>query len=107
MATLYGMVHANVDDTATVRRCSSSSPDKKIKLTLTYPMSTGRNFDEILRVIDSLQLTAKHKVSTPADWQQGEDVFIIPAVGDEEARQRFPEGWTARKPYLRVVGQPR
>jgi alkyl hydroperoxide reductase subunit AhpC len=107
VAALYGMVHPNVDDTATVRSVFVISPDKKIKLTLTYPMSTGRNFDEILRVIDSLQLTAKYKVSTPADWQQGEDVFIIPAVGEEEARQRFPEGWTARKPYLRVVGQPR
>ena len=107
VAALYGMVHPNVDDTATVRSVFVISPDKKIKLTLTYPMSTGRNFDEILRVIDSLQLTAKYKVSTPADWKQGEDVFIIPAVGEEEARQRFPEGWTARKPYLRVVGQPR
>jgi len=107
VAALYGMVHPNVDDTATVRSVFVISPDKKIKLTLTYPMSTGRNFAEILRVIDSLQLTATHKVSTPADWKQGEDVFIIPAVGDEEARQRFPEGWTARKPYLRVVGQPR
>ena len=107
VAALYGMVHPNVDDTATVRSVFVISPDKKIKLTLTYPMSTGRNFAEILRVIDSLQLTATHKVSTPADWKQGEDVFIIPAVGDEEARQRFPEGWTARKPYLRVVPQPR
>ncbi len=107
VAALYGMVHPNVDDTATVRSVFVIAPDKKIKLTLTYPMSTGRNFAEILRVIDSLQLTATYKVSTPADWKQGEDVFIIPAVGDEEARQRFPEGWTARKPYLRVVGQPR
>jgi alkyl hydroperoxide reductase subunit AhpC len=107
VAALYGMVHPNVDDTATVRSVFVIAPDKKIKLTLTYPMSTGRNFAEILRVIDSLQLTATHKVSTPADWKQGEDVFIIPAVGEEEARQRFPEGWTARKPYLRVVGQPR
>jgi thioredoxin-dependent peroxiredoxin len=107
VAALYGMVHPNVDDTATVRSVFVISPDKKIKLTLTYPMSTGRNFAEILRVIDSLQLTATHKVSTPADWKQGEDVFIIPAVGDEEARQRFPDGWTARKSYLRVVGQPR
>jgi thioredoxin-dependent peroxiredoxin len=95
VAALYGMVHPNVDDTATVRSVFVISPDKKIKLTLTYPMSTGRNFAEILRVIDSLQLTATYKVSTPADWKQGEDVFIIPAVGDEEARQRFPEGWTA------------
>ena len=107
VAALYGMVHPNVDDTATVRSVFVISPDKKIKLTLTYPMSTGRNFAEILRVIDSLQLTANHKVSTLADWKQGEDVFIIPAVGEEEARERFPEGWTARKPYMRVVGQPR
>jgi alkyl hydroperoxide reductase subunit AhpC len=107
VAALYGMVHPNVDDTATVRSVFVIAPDKKIKLTLTYPMSTGRNFAEILRVIDSLQLTAAHKVSTPADWEQGQDVFIIPAVGEEEARQRFPEGWTARKPYLRVVPQPR
>jgi alkyl hydroperoxide reductase subunit AhpC len=107
VAALYGMVHPNVDDTATVRSVFVIAPDKKIKLTLTYPMSTGRNFAEILRVIDSLQLTAAHKVSTPADWKQGEDVFIIPAVGDDEARQRFPDVWTARKPYLRVVGQPR
>ncbi len=106
VATLYGMVHPNVDDTATVRSVFVIGPDKKIKLTLTYPMSTGRNFAEILRVIDSLQLTAKHRVTTPANWQQGEDVFIIPAVTDDEARQRFPEGWTARKPYLRVVRQP-
>ena len=107
VASLYGMVHPNVDDTATVRSVFVIGPDKKVKLTLTYPMSTGRNFAEILRVIDSLQLTAKYKVSTPADWKQGEDVFIIPAVGEEEARQRFPGGWTAPKPYLRVVGQPR
>jgi alkyl hydroperoxide reductase subunit AhpC len=106
VAALYGMVHPNVDDTATVRSVFVIGPDKKIKLTLTYPMSTGRNFAEILRVIDSLQLTANHKVSTPANWVQGGDVFIIPAVGDDEARQRFPDGWTARKPYLRVVGQP-
>ena len=107
VAALYGMVHPNVDDYSPVRSVFVISPDKKIKLTLTYPMSTGRNFDEILRVIDSLQLTANHKVSTPADWKQGEDVFIIPAVGDDEARQRFPDGWTARTPYLRVVPQPR
>ena len=107
VATLYGMLHADAEETATVRSVFVIGPDKKVKLTLTYPMSTGRNFPEILRVIDSLQLTATHKVSTPANWKPGEDVFIIPAVGDEEARQRFPDGWTARKPYLRVVGQPR
>jgi alkyl hydroperoxide reductase subunit AhpC len=106
VATLYGMLHADAEETATVRSVFVIGPDKKVKLTLTYPMSTGRNFPEILRVIDSLQLTANHKVSTPANWAQGEDVFIIPAVGDDEAQQRFPEGWTARKPYLRVVGQP-
>jgi alkyl hydroperoxide reductase subunit AhpC len=107
VAALYGMVHPNADDTATVRSVFVIGPDKKVKLMLTYPMSTGRNFAEILRVIDSLQLTANHKVSTPADWQQGGDVFIIPAVGDDVARQRFPDGWTARKPYMRVVPQPR
>lgn len=107
VATLYGMIHPNTDDTAPVRSVFVIGPDKKVKLTLTYPMSAGRNFAEILRAIDSLQLTATHKVSTPANWEQGGDVFIIPAVGDEEARQRFPDGWTARKPYLRVVPQPR
>lgn len=106
VAALYGMIHPNTDDTATVRSVFVIGPDKKVKLMLTYPMSTGRNFTEILRAIDSLQLTATYKVSTPADWHQGEDVFIIPAVGDEEARQRFPAGWTAAKPYLRVVSQP-
>jgi thioredoxin-dependent peroxiredoxin len=107
VADLYGMVHPNADDTATVRSVFVVGPDKKVKLTLTYPMSTGRNFDEILRVIDSLQLTATHKVSTPANWKQGDDVIIVPAVSDEEARQRFPGGWTATKPYLRMVPQPR
>jgi len=80
--------------------------DNKVKLTLTYPASTGRNFDELIRVIDSLQLTANHKVATPADWNQGEDVIIVPAVSDEEAKERFPEGWEAKKPYLRVTKQP-
>jgi thioredoxin-dependent peroxiredoxin len=107
VADRYGMVHPNADDTATVRSVFVVGPDKKIKLTLTYPMSTGRNFAEILRVIDSLQLTARYRVSTPADWQQGEDVIIVPAVGDDEARERFPEGWVAPKPYLRIVPQPR
>jgi alkyl hydroperoxide reductase subunit AhpC len=77
-----------------------------VKLTITYPQSTGRNFDEILRVIDSLQLTANHKVSTPVDWKQGEDVIIIPAVSDEDAKKQYPEGWVTKKPYLRVVAQP-
>jgi thioredoxin-dependent peroxiredoxin len=107
VADLYGMVHPNADDTATVRSVFVIGPDKKVKLTLTYPMSTGRNFDEILRVLDSLQLTARYKVSTPANWRQGEDVIIVPAVGDDEARERFPRGWSASKPYLRVVPQPR
>jgi alkyl hydroperoxide reductase subunit AhpC len=106
VADLYGMIHPNADDTATVRSVFVVGPDKKVKLTLTYPQSTGRNFDEILRVLDSLQLTARYKVSTPVNWRQGEDVIIIPAVGDDEARQRFPEGWTAVKPYLRIVPQP-
>ena len=107
VSDLYGMIHPNADDTATVRSVFVVGPDKKVKLTITYPMSTGRNFDEVLRVIDSLQLTAAHKVSTPVNWRQGEDVIIIPAVSDDEARQRFPEGWTALKPYLRLVPQPR
>ncbi|MFD2092130.1 peroxiredoxin [Blastococcus deserti] len=107
VADLYGMVHPNADDTATVRSVFVVGPDKKIKLTLTYPMSTGRNFEEILRVIDSLQLTAAHRVSTPANWRQGDDVIIVPAVDDDEARRRFPDGWAAPKPYLRIVPQPR
>jgi len=106
VSDLYGMIHPNASDTATVRSVFVIGPDKKVKLTITYPMSTGRNFDEILRVIDSLQLTANHKVSTPVNWTQGEDVIIIPAVSDDEARSRFPDGWTALKPYLRIVPQP-
>ena len=93
-------------DTTTVRSVFVIGPDKKVKLMITYPQSTGRNFDEILRVIDSLQLTAGHKVSTPVNWKQGEDVIIVPAVSDEEARERFPDGWKALKPYLRIVRQP-
>ena len=81
-------------------------PDKKVKAMLTYPMSTGRNFDEVLRLLDSCQLTAKHKVATPADWKSGEDVIIVPAVSDEDAKVAFPNGWDAKKPYLRVVKQP-
>jgi len=107
VSDLYGMIHPKADDTATVRSVFVIGPDKLVKLTITYPMSTGRNFDEVLRVIDSLQLTAAHKVSTPANWVPGEDVIIIPAVGDDEARERFPEGWSAAKPYLRIVPQPR
>jgi alkyl hydroperoxide reductase subunit AhpC len=81
-------------------------PDKKIKVMLTYPMSSGRNFDEILRILDSVQLTAKHKVATPGDWKKGEDVIILPAVSDAEAKEKFPGGWKAPKPYLRIVPQP-
>lgn len=107
VASLYGMIHPNAATTATVRSVIVISPDNKIKLMITYPQSTGRNFAEILRAIDSLQLTAKHSVSTPADWQAGEDVIIIPAVSDEEAKTRFPLGWVAKKPYLRVTPQPK
>jgi alkyl hydroperoxide reductase subunit AhpC len=107
VANLYGMIHPNASDTATVRSVFIIGPDKKIKLTLTYPASTGRNFDEILRVIDSLQLTAKHKVATPVDWKQGGDVIIVPSVNDEAAKAQFPDGWKTLKPYLRVVAQPK
>jgi alkyl hydroperoxide reductase subunit AhpC len=106
VADLYGMIHPNADDTVTVRSVFVIGPDKKIKLMLTYPQSTGRDFQEILRVLDSVQLTARHQVSTPANWRQGEDVIIIPAVSDEEAQQRFPAGWKTIKPYLRMVPQP-
>jgi thioredoxin-dependent peroxiredoxin len=106
VADLYDMIHPNASDTFTVRSVFVIGPDKKVKLTLTYPASTGRNFDEILRVIDSLQLTAKHKVATPANWKQGEDVIIGAVVSDEEAVTLFPNGWTALKPYLRIVPQP-
>jgi thioredoxin-dependent peroxiredoxin len=105
VADLYGMIHPNAADTTTVRSVFVIGPDKKLKLTLTYPASTGRNFDELLRVLDSLQLTANHKVSTPADWKQGEDVIIVPAVSDEEAAEKFP-GYTTVKPYLRTTPQP-
>ncbi len=115
VSKLYGMLPANTAggsegrtpvDNATVRTVFVIGPDKLIKLMLSYPMSTGRNFDEILRVIDSLQLTANHKVATPVNWKNGEDVIIVPAVPDEEARKQFPE-WTAPKPYLRIVPQPK
>jgi hypothetical protein len=92
---------------ATVRTVFVVGPDKKIKLMLVYPMSTGRNFDEVLRVLDSMQLTAVHKVASPANWKNGEDVIILPAVSDEEAKQKYPEGWKALKPYLRFVPQPK
>ena len=107
VANLYGMIHPNASDTFTVRSVFVIGPDKKIKLTLTYPASTGRNFDEILRVIDSLQLTAKHKVATPSDWKQGEDVIIVPSVSNDEAKEKFPGGWKSPKPYLRIVPQPK
>jgi alkyl hydroperoxide reductase subunit AhpC len=93
-------------DNATVRTVFVVGPDKKIKLMLTYPMSTGRNFDEVLRVLDSIQLTAKHKVATPVNWKNGEDVIIIPAVSDEEAKEKYPGGWESPKPYIRIVPQP-
>ena len=115
IAKLYEMLPAGAGessegrtavDNATVRTVFLVGPDKKIKLNLTYPMSTGRNFDEVLRVLDSCQLTAKHKVATPVNWKQGEDVIIVPAVSDEEAKEKFPDGWKAPKPYLRIVPQP-
>jgi len=107
IAYLYGMIHPNASDTLTVRSVFIVGPDKKIKLSINYPASTGRNFDEILRGIDSLQLTAKHQVSTPVNWKSGEDVIIVPSVSDEEARKKYPDGWKAQKPYLRIVPQPK
>jgi thioredoxin-dependent peroxiredoxin len=115
VSKLYGMLPATAGDTAegrtpmdnqTVRNVYVIGPDKKIKLVISYPMSTGRNFEEILRVIDSLQLTARHKVATPVNWQRGDEVIILASVSDEEARQQFPAGWKAPKPYLRLVPQP-
>ena len=106
IADLYGMIHPQADDTLTVRSVFVIGSDKKVKLTLTYPASTGRNFEEILRVIDSLQLTADHSVATPGNWQHGEDVIIVPSRSDEEAREKFPKGWETVKPYLRVTPQP-
>lgn len=103
---LYDMIHPNASDTMTVRSVFVVGPDKKLKLSLTYPASAGRNFDEILRVIDSLQLTAQHAVATPANWKDGEDVIIVPSVSDEAAKEKFPGGWKTLKPYLRVVPQP-
>jgi alkyl hydroperoxide reductase subunit AhpC len=105
VSNLYDMIHPNASDTFTVRSVFVIGADNKVKLTLTYPASTGRNFQELLRVIDSLQLTAKHSVATPADWRQGDEVIIVPAVSDEDARKRFP-GFVAKKPYLRVTPQP-
>jgi len=106
VADLYDMIQPNASDTMTVRSVFVIGPDKKVKLTITYPASTGRNFDEILRVIDSLQLTAGYKVATPANWKNGEDVIIVPAVSDEDAKELFPAGWNPVKPYLRVTPQP-
>lgn len=106
VSNLYGMVHPNVTDKFTVRSVFVIGPDKKVKLTITYPASTGRNFNEILRVIDSLQLTANYSVATPADWQHGEDVIITGAVKDEEIPAKFPKGHTRIKPYLRTTPQP-
>ena len=115
VAQLYDMLPAEAGDTAegrtaadnaTVRSVFVIGPDKGIKAMLTYPMSTGRNFDEVLRLLDSCQLTAKHKVATPVNWKRGEDVIIVPAVSDEEAKAKFPDGWKAPKPYLRIVPQP-
>lgn len=115
VAKLYDMIHPEASggskgrtaaDNATVRTVFVVGPDKKLKLNLTYPMSTGRNFDEVLRVLDSIQLTARHQVATPVNWKQGDDVIIVPAVPDEQAREKFPDGWKAPKPYLRIVPQP-
>jgi thioredoxin-dependent peroxiredoxin len=116
VSKLYGMLPADAGETcegrtpadnATVRNVYVIGPDKKVKLLISYPMSTGRNFDEVLRVIDSMQLTAKHKVATPVNWKDGDEVIILPAVSDDEAKQTYPDGWRAPKPYLRYVPQPR
>jgi alkyl hydroperoxide reductase subunit AhpC len=106
VSTLYGMIHPKSDPTVTVRSVFVIAPDKKVRLTLTYPPATGRNFAEILRVVDSLQLTDSHKVATPANWKQGDDVIIVPSLSDADAKARFPDGWKTLKPYLRVVKQP-
>jgi alkyl hydroperoxide reductase subunit AhpC len=106
VSDLYDMIHPNANDTLTVRSVFIIAPDKKIKLIITYPASTGRNFDEILRVIDSLQLTANHSVSTPVNWKDGEDVIISPAISDDDAKAKFPKGFKTLKPYLRHTPQP-
>ncbi len=107
VANLYGMMHPAHDEVYTVRTVFVIDPKKKVRLTITYPQTTGRNFDEILRVLDSLQLTDAHRVATPVNWKQGEDVIIVPAVSDAEAKAKFPKGWRALKPYLRLTPQPR
>ena len=106
VANLYGMIHPNASETFTVRSLFVIGPDKKVKLTITYPASTGRNFVEVLRVIDSLQLTANYSVATPADWKEGEDVIVVPAVSTEDAQKKFPKGVKLVKPYLRYTPQP-
>ena len=106
VSDLYDMIHPNALDSLTVRSVFVIGPDNKVKLTLTYPASTGRNFDELLRVIDSLQLTANHQVSTPADWKVGDEVIISPAISDEDAKEKYPQGFRTLKPYLRLVSQP-
>ena len=106
VADLYDMIHPNADNTLTVRTVFVVGPDDKVKLTLTYPASTGRNFDEVLRVIDSLQLTAEHSVATPANWTDGDDVIVVPSLSDDEAKAKFPKGFKTLKPYLRVTPQP-
>ena len=115
VAKLFDMIHPNATgeakgrtaaDNATIRSVFVIGPDKKVKLMITYPMSTGRNFDEVLRVLDSCQLTAKHKVATPVNWSQGDDVIIVPAVSDADAKEKYPNGWESPKPYIRIVPQP-
>ena len=106
VSNLYGMIHPNASDTMTVRTVFVIGPDKKVKLTLTYPASTGRNFDEVLRVIDSLQLTAKHKVATPVNWKNGQDCIVLNSVNDDDAAKLFPKGVKKIKPYLRLTPQP-
>jgi len=106
VADLYDMIHPNANDTLTVRSVFVIGPDKKVKLIITYPASTGRNIDEILRVIDSLQLTANYSVATPVNWNDGDDVIIASSVSDDDAKAKFPQGWDAPKPYLRIVPQP-
>jgi thioredoxin-dependent peroxiredoxin len=107
VSTLYGMIHPNANATLTVRSVFIIDPAKKVRATITYPASTGRNFDEILRVIDSLQLTDKHRVATPVNWKQGDDVIIVPSVSNDEAKKLFPEGFKEHRPYLRTTKQPR